>query len=186
LEFETLLSCSLCDSQDLVYVDRKNGIGQCRSCGFIFDKERPTTMEIEMYYSREEKYNDWLIMEKERDILWKRRLRVVLKYRQSGNLLDVGTGIGQFLHFAKKYFEVSGTEVSTSGIEIAKKKYDIDIMKGSLDNLSFSNKFDVISLYHVLEHVADPSSTIKRCWDLLKPGGFLFVAVPNDVSGIKT
>jgi SAM-dependent methyltransferase len=156
LEIETVMKCNLCGSSDLIDIDRKNGIGQCRACGFIFNRERPTSREIETYYSREGKYNDWLSLEKERDILWQRRLRVVLKYRQNGALLDVGTGTGQFLHFAKKQFDVSGTEVSASGIELAKNKYGIDIMKGTLENLSFGNKFDVISLYHVLEHVPDP------------------------------
>jgi SAM-dependent methyltransferase len=58
-------------------------------------------------------------------------------------------------------------------------------LKGTLENLAFDRKFDVITLYHVLEHVPDPSSTIRRCGDLLNPGGFLFIAVPNDVSRIR-
>jgi len=147
--------------------------------------ERPISTEIEKYYSREDKYDTWLSKEKERDILWRRRLEVVLKYRRSGTLLDVGTGIGQFLHFARRYFEVSGTEISTSGIEIARRKYGLTILNGTLENLAFDMKFDVITLYHVLEHVPDPSSTIRRCRDLLNSGGFLFIAVPNDVSRIR-
>jgi SAM-dependent methyltransferase len=185
LETEIVTECNLCGSRELACVDKKNGIGQCGSCGFVFDMERPTSEEIEKYYSREDKYDAWLSKEKERDILWRRRLEVVLRYRRSGTLLDVGTGIGQFPHFASRYFEVSGTEISTSGIEIARRKYGLAILKGTLENLAFDTKFDVITLYHVLEHVPDPSSTIRRCRDLLNPGGFLFIAVPNDVSRIR-
>ena len=185
METEIVTECNLCGSRELAFVDKKNGIGQCGSCGFVFDMERPISAEIERYYSREGKYDAWLSKEKERDILWRRRLEVVLKYRRSGTLLDVGTGIGQFLHFAREYFEGTGTEISTSGIEIARRKYGLAILNGTLENLAFDKKFDVITLYHVLEHVPDPSSTIRRCKDLLNSGGFLFIAVPNDVSRIR-
>jgi 2-polyprenyl-3-methyl-5-hydroxy-6-metoxy-1,4-benzoquinol methylase len=185
LETEIVTECNLCGCRDLAYVDKKNSIGQCGSCGFIFDMERPSAAEIERYYSREGKYNDWISKEQERDLLWRRRLEIVLKYRRQGTLLDVGTGTGQFLHFAKRHFKVSGTEISTSGIEIAHRKYGLTVMRGTLEDLVFDTKFDVITLYHVLEHVPNPSSTIRRCRALLNPGGFLFVAVPNDVSWIR-
>jgi len=99
-----------------------------------------------------------------------------------GSLLDVGTGIGQFLHHASRYFSVDGTEVSTEAVRLAEDRYGIRVRQCRFEESSEFEKesFDCITLYHVLEHVPSPSETISKCRELLKDGGYLFVAVPND------
>jgi len=185
-EMETLNICNLCSSIDIEYADRENGIGICSKCGYIFNRERPTLAAISEFYSKEDKYDQWIANEAERDALWQRRLKLLLNYKKEGALLDVGTGIGQFLHFAKRHFDVSGTEVSTTAIEIAKEKYGLEILHGTIEKLHFTKTFDVISLYHVLEHVSNPRTTVLSCHALLKPSGYLIIAVPNDVFGLYT
>ena len=108
--------------------------------------------------------------------------------RKTGTLLDVGTGIGQFLHHAKlHYTQVSGTEISQRAITIAKAKYDLDLMKGELIDLEFDNTatFDNITLFHVLEHVHNPKDVVAKCRTLLSKGGVLVVAVPNEILSLN-
>jgi SAM-dependent methyltransferase len=102
-------------------------------------------------------------------------------------LLDVGTGIGQFLHIARPHFSsVCGTEVSASAIEIARKKYGLDLLRGEVHDIDFgSAKFDNVTVFHVLEHVPNPKTFIERCARLLTPGGLLAIAVPNDILSLR-
>jgi 2-polyprenyl-3-methyl-5-hydroxy-6-metoxy-1,4-benzoquinol methylase len=94
-----------------------------------------------------------------------------------GNLLDIGAGTGDFLKHAKK----SGW--NCIGIEPNEKAKNIAVSKGvnfinileELDN----NSFDVITMWHVLEHVPDLENQIKTLKRLLKPNGTIFIAVPN-------
>ena len=182
VEMETLTACNLCGSSNIEVVNEKSNICRCRNCDYVFDSPRPTLAEITRYYSRIDKYDSWLAQEKARDALWQRRLKLVRKgtYKK-GKLLDVGTAIGQFLHFAREHFEVYGTEVSETAIRIAREKYGLNIYRGGLEDVDFKGiKFDVITLFHVLEHVPDPSLTINKCRELLNERGFLIIAVPND------
>jgi SAM-dependent methyltransferase len=111
---------------------------------------------------------------------------MVDKHRRRGTLLDVGTGIGQFLSFAKQTHEVDGTEVSVRAIEIARMKYGLRIRRGTVEELDFGDRcFEVITLFHVLEHVREPKKLLLRCRELLSDGGILIVAVPNELRSWK-
>jgi SAM-dependent methyltransferase len=103
--------------------------------------------------------------------------------------LDVGAGIGEFVGKASPYFDATGTEVSQEAIRLARERLGLRLLHGAIEGASElkegaselkAGSFDVISLIHVLEHVPDPAHTIRRCRELLRPGGWLFVAVPND------
>lgn len=181
--YETLSKCDICANPDIAVLDKQSSISRCFRCGYVFDNPRPKQQEIVDYYSRSDKYNEWIEEEYARDVLWNRRLRKMKKYAMSGTLLDVGTGIGQFLHHARSHFtEVYGTEVSDSAVDIARSKYGLKVLKGSLENIDFKGvTFDNISLFHVLEHVLSPKQVITTCHSLLNKNGVLFVAVPNDL-----
>lgn len=187
MNLEYLTKCNVCGDEEIYFIDDENNICKCSKCEYIFDSPRPNEREIFKYYSRADKYGFWLSEEKERDILWKKRLGIVEKRAKAGMLLDVGAGIGQFLFFAGRKFNVRGTEISETALEIAKKKYSLDLIRGVVEDIDFDGvKFDVITMFHVLEHVANPMHTVKRCRELLKRGGFMFVAVPNDAINITT
>ena len=182
---ENVAFCCLCRSQDIQIVDKDCNLCRCNACGYIFDSPRPAQKEIVAFYSGEEKYDSWLQDSAARDALWKRRLKLLLPQRSPGNLLDIGTGIGQFLHHAKPYFtQVAGTEISASGAKVARERYGLKILEGQVDDLGLpESSFDNVTLFHVLEHVPDPAQLAGICYRLLKPGGILAVAVPNDVMG---
>jgi 2-polyprenyl-3-methyl-5-hydroxy-6-metoxy-1,4-benzoquinol methylase len=188
---EVVLSCNVCQSHCIQKVDAQYNLCRCEDCGYVFDSPRPTATEVARFYSRPAKYDSWLKEERGRDGLWRRRLNKLLPYKAEGSLLDVGAGIGQFLHHAQPFFtQVAGTEVSESAIRIAREKYGINLFAGQIEELDLPlGSFDNITLFHVLEHVSDPMRLIRRCCELLRPRGVLAIAVPNDVlawtSGIK-
>jgi 2-polyprenyl-3-methyl-5-hydroxy-6-metoxy-1,4-benzoquinol methylase len=180
---EVVLACSVCRSDRIQKIDSDFNFCRCESCGFIFDSPRPSFAEISVFYSQAGKYDIWLKEERARDMLWKRRLKKLLRTGAKGGLLDIGTGYGQFLHHARPHFEeVSGTEVSESAVALAKEKYGLSLLAGQVEGLDLpSQSFDTITLFHVLEHVPDPVKLVTRCHALLRAHGILVIAVPNDV-----
>lgn len=182
---EILESCDICGSRSIPTIDRRNHICRCADCGCTFDNPRPTLEEIGAFYSQPGKYDLWLSEEPARDLLWRRRLKLVRRFVSGGSLLDVGAGTGQFLSLARTYFDVAGTELSRKAIQVARSKYGVELLEGTLNELTFGPRFDVITLFHVLEHVPSPRTTLERCRSLLRDTGFLFVAVPNDIQGAR-
>lgn len=180
---EVVLSCNVCRSDRIQNVDTVFNFCRCDSCGYVFDSPRPSVAEVAAFYSEPAKYDSWLKEERARDALWRRRLRKLLRHSAEGSLLDIGAGIGQFLHHAQPLFtRIAGTEVSESAVRIAKAKYRINLYTGLAEELDLPPaSFDNITLFHVLEHVSDPGRLIRRCRDLLRPQGILAIAVPNDV-----
>jgi 2-polyprenyl-3-methyl-5-hydroxy-6-metoxy-1,4-benzoquinol methylase len=180
---ETVVVCNICHSAAIEQIDPECNLCRCSRCGFVFDNPRPTQQEIAWFYSQEGKYDSWLTDAVARDALWKRRLKMVLRRRAPGNLLDVGTGIGQFLHHAEPHFaRVAGTEISESAIRIARERYGLEIQQGQIEDLPLPDSaFDNVTLFHVLEHVPGPAKLMRRCHQVLRPDGIVVIAVPNDV-----
>jgi SAM-dependent methyltransferase len=186
-EFERLTGCVACGSRSIETLDSDAALSVCRGCGYIFDNPRPTLEALVDFYSRATKYDSWLSEEGPRDKLWARRLKKMCRTARPGNLLDIGAGIGQLLHLARhEYTEVSGTEVSSSAVEIARRKYGIQLHHGTLETLPVQPKsFDNITLFHVLEHVPNPRLMIEKCVSLLRGSGVLVIAVPRDYQPTK-
>jgi 2-polyprenyl-3-methyl-5-hydroxy-6-metoxy-1,4-benzoquinol methylase len=94
-----------------------------------------------------------------------------------GRILDIGAGTGDFLSVAKNNgWQTIGVEPSDRAKAIAKNK-GVSFVEGTTELENHS--FDVISMWHVLEHVPDLDKQIKELKRLLKPTGTLIIAVPN-------
>jgi SAM-dependent methyltransferase len=187
MNLETLSACPLCGGESVSIVDIASNICECAPCGYFFDNPRPTIEELTTFYSQPTKYDSWLAEEEPRNRLWERRLKLLVRVLKPGSLLDVGAGIGQFLNVARSHFSsVWGTEVSESAIEIARKKYDLELLRGEIHAIDFGGRqFDNVTMFHVLEHVSNPRSVVERCARLLRPGGVLAIAVPHDVLSLR-
>ncbi|MGB8703683.1 MAG: class I SAM-dependent methyltransferase [Gillisia sp.] len=99
------------------------------------------------------------------------------KYPQKGRLLDIGAGTGEFLKIAKKKgWKVQGVEPDSKARELSGNKGII--LESGLSKFR-SEKFDVITLWHVMEHLPDLKNRIIEIQHLLKKNGLLVIAVPN-------
>lgn len=95
----------------------------------------------------------------------------------SGSILDVGAGTGDFLVEAKKKgWKTFGVEPNASAVDRAKQKGIV--LESDLDSF-VNSKMDVVTLWHVLEHIPNLEETIEKLSNIVKPGGTLIVAVPN-------
>jgi SAM-dependent methyltransferase len=174
--------CPGCLENTLSVVHGREFLSCCNCCGLIFDNPRPTPELILAYYNRADQYDSWLKDLDRRRRLWLRRIRKMRAHGNPGSLLDIGTGIGQFLSLASaEYSPVTGTEISSRAIELANRLYGLDILNGTIESLAISRQFDNITAFHVLEHVHWPFRFLQRCGQLLKKGGRLFLAVPNEL-----
>jgi len=175
--------CDLCGSARLAQLSAAANVMRCLDCGYRFVSPRPTQDEIASSYSDPEFYDGWIEDEAGRQLMWSKRLRLLQRLPRGTRALDIGAGIGAFLSLGRDTYgwDVVGTEVSTSAVRIARERYHLDLLLGRVEDLDLpAESFDLITLWHVLEHVPSPSQTITLCHKLLKPGGYLAIAVPND------
>ncbi len=104
-----------------------------------------------------------------------------LKARHVGRLLDIGCGNGSFLHrMSSLGWEVSGVEVDTKAVRIARERYGFQIIEGALEKVELpSGAFDAVTLNHVIEHVYDPTLVLGICHRTLRLGGMIIIKTPN-------
>lgn len=182
IEYEKLDQCILCHSAHIIKnYNTPLYLSKCTDCGLIFDNPRPTLSAISDYYSAKGRYEPWLRNEEGLNRQWKNLLKRIRTFKVSGDLLDIGAGIGQFLFFARKFFSVFGTEISSEGITLAKEKFNIILSQGEIEQVDFGDrKFDIIVMHQVLEHLQHPGRTIDYIRSILKPDGVFYISVPNE------
>ncbi len=112
-----------------------------------------------------------------KSIALKSKLKLINSQSQKGKILDIGAGVGDFLQVCKNNgWQTTGIEPSDKAREIAKSKGVAFVESTSvLEN----NSFDIITMWHVLEHVPNLEHQISELKRLLKPSGTLLIAVPN-------
>jgi 2-polyprenyl-3-methyl-5-hydroxy-6-metoxy-1,4-benzoquinol methylase len=95
------------------------------------------------------------------------------------NVLDVGCGTGALLtSFLKNNCEVLGLDFNNKYLSVAKSK-GINVRKGSIEQIKSNEKFDLIILSHVLEHLLNPSVFLKKIKNILSDNGILYIEVPS-------
>jgi len=101
-----------------------------------------------------------------------------------GKLLDVGCKSGELVRVARDCgWEAMGVELSPDAAAIGRRAYDVEIIEGDfLEARLPSGSFDVVTMYHVLEHLPEPVQALTQAVGLLAPGGVLVVATPNPAS----
>ncbi len=154
--------------------------------GFLETIPRPKTEELSSYYESEEYISHTdskkglmsFLYQTVKKYSLKKKAKLIHKLNSgTGELLDIGAGTGDFLSAARnKGWTVSGSEPNHSARKIASEK-GIEL-KSSIDEFQ-GKQFDVITLWHVLEHIPDLEAALQKIQDLLKPNGILIVAVPN-------
>jgi len=183
-----LRSCPLCGSNDLrPWRPGEPLVLQCHSCGSGWVAAPPPQDVIdslyqEAYYqegtgARFMGFAEWALV-----ALKKLRYRAIAaRVPGPGTILDVGCGRGDLLLvFHDQGWRVLGTQLSRTAAEAARKTWGLDVLVGDLPALELPRaSFDVITFFHVLEHLPDPALHLREAFACLKDKGLLVVEVPN-------
>ncbi len=157
----------------------------CRACGFVF---RPDLAETARSIYEQEAYvdthgeiytsPDYL---RERDSDAAVRLRFLLDHADRGDLLDVGASAGNFTAAAGRAgFDARGVEPTPDFARTAREVVGADVTQGTLEDLDLPiDSLDVVTMWHVLEHIPHPTRELARIRSALRPTGVLAVEVPN-------
>ena len=115
--------------------------------------------------------------------LYARLLRIMLMppHAPGARVLDVGCGRGDFLVARRlEGWDTFGVEPSPRAAEIARRRTGGTVVTGSLADGRFAEaSFDLVTLFHVLEHVSDPQGLMREVHRVLKPGGYMLIMLPN-------
>lgn len=163
---------------------------RCSECGFLFTQDFPVEAEIGRYYATPDyiSHSDtrkgvmnsvyhWV-----RAYMLGRKARLVMReaHRKTGHLLDIGTGTGYFPATMKRRgWTVEAVEKNEGARRFAAEHFGLDVRpEGELQGMK-AESFDVITLWHVMEHLEHLNETWELLHRLLTDKGVLVVAVPN-------
>lgn len=186
-QFEPFLVC-----KDHTVSKEDFNIVSCKTCGFKFTNPRPEDSVIGEYYKAEEYIshtntnkgvvNKLYHMVRSRTL--KKKLSLIKSYVPRGTILDYGCGTGMFLAVCKNAgWETYGMEPDDNARKIASQaNTNLFSDKSKIQTYITNTKFNVITLWHVLEHVTDMDETLSFFKHRLTKDGILVIAVPNHIS----
>lgn len=195
----TIKTCPLCGGthfeRALTCVDRDASgetfhLWRCRDCGFLFTQDVPSEAEIGRYYEtpdyishsdiRKGAMNS--VYHRVRAYMLKRKARLVEReaHRLEGRLLDIGTGTGYFADtMLRRGWQVEAVEKNAGARAFAKERFKIEVRPDTVLKDFSPGSFDVITLWHVMEHLERLNETWETLNSLLTDKGVLIIAVPN-------
>jgi SAM-dependent methyltransferase len=196
------ISCNFCGSSDatnmVILKDiRLNLAGiwnlvRCNQCGLFYLNPSPTWDELISHYSpsyhcftsaiedNPSKFTRWA-----QQVGLSRRCRSVIRHKRSGHLLDVGCATGNFLNEMRRYkdWQVTGLEPVASAARFARQRFNLNVFIGTLTEAAFpETSFDIVTLWDVLEHSADPKAYLLEIFRILKPEGWIVLKLPDPTS----
>lgn len=194
--------CLLCSSENIslfirtadYFLSRENfNLYRCADCGFLFTQDHPGEEDICRYYESDEYLSHSEIKSGFFSAVYRFSRRIMLRKKvkliseisglTKGSILDIGSGTGHFLEAMKESgWDVKGVEINENARNYSISAFGIDVLHpGQLTNLK-PETFNVITLWHVLEHFHDPFGYAREIQRLLKPGGTCIIALPNCAS----
>ena len=194
---ETLTHCPICKSaetktflkcKDFTVSKEEFAIAQCEKCGFRFTNPRPSESEIGRYYQSEEYISHSntskgivnSLYQKVRRYTLRQKLKLVNSLSAKGAILDIGCGTGEFLHTCKSDgWKTTGIEPDPKARKFATENYGLDVREESELPKLPAHSYELITMWHVLEHVHRLNERVEDLKRLIKPGGAIIIAVPN-------
>lgn len=182
-------SCELCGDTFTVPCRRVKAhysndlftIARCNRCGLLFVDPRLSGAFRAFCYRNETHLVDWFLRGKAEGVRHAVTVLDLLALAgcRGGDLLEVGCGIGTFLDVARdRGFATIGIEVNEGTARYAAQSHRI--VRGDFDDVALpSSSCDVLAMEQTLEHMARPLATLKKAWQLLRPGGYLYIGVPQ-------
>ncbi len=162
----------------MIWKDRVYCLLRCKHCSLMWVEPVPDQKELDALYSPHYFESYYQRCAGPRLCYFQRWLDYLANLRKPGRLLDVGCGIGLFLRAARATgWNVCGVEPS-----LAARRFPPDglpILRGSLESVLPSERFDLITFWDVLAHVRDPLQLLRRARELLADDGVVLIKTPN-------
>lgn len=189
------VNCNLCgEDRPAPYLETAGyRLVKCANCGLVYMNPRPSAAELSALYSdtyftqSPDRYTfDYLRDEKQLHYTARHRLRDIERYAPKGKLLEIGCALGYLLDAARQagWPEVYGLEPSEFASTYAREKLGLPVITGGLEEAqaALSRDFDVVAMYHVIEHLPDPLAQLKIINQLMGANGLLVLETPNVAS----
>lgn len=189
------VNCPFCDANDPTLYERfgsglQYSYVKCGNCGLIYTNPRPAYDQdfIDAAYASYYQYAENIQLEDLDNInesslkMFAKEVDHIVTYDKDRKaVLDIGSGMGTFLLAAKKYYpgKASGLDVSVKMGEFVEKNIGVKVHIQQYEDFQPIEKFSLIHMSHVLEHVPDPNLWLQHSRNLLTPGGILVINVPN-------
>ncbi len=180
------IRCIVCGNNNkkafhVLYEKDNCSVVMCEQCSFQF---------IPPFYRKAIDYSNYKSSEVAREVargdVWLKiernllRYQLIKKYKKSGTLYDIGCGFGHFLVAGKKMgYRVAGVEMSSANVDFIRNEFDITVEKNSFLDVAESQKYDIMTLWDVLEHIDRADLIVEKASRMLHPGGFVFIQVPQ-------
>jgi 2-polyprenyl-3-methyl-5-hydroxy-6-metoxy-1,4-benzoquinol methylase len=152
---------------------------RCLECGLVRQNPQPQPLDLVQAYQEvaDERYEEEASGRLE---TFRRALADIQRHERGGQLLDVGCHTGIFLSVARQAgWQVAGVEPSRWSAQCARKR-GLDVYCGTLAEAPYRpGSFDVVTMWDVIEHLADPREELQQAHRLLRPGGLLAVSTMN-------
>ncbi len=191
-ELTEKVTCPVChqDSKDLAFQKQGFSFWRCHDCQLIYVNPQLSELRISEHYRESGESNRaWIdVLESDSNMAWQvpyfqDTLRSLERAGfPKGEILDVGCSTGLFLEVCRKagYRDLLGIELDRAAREVAEQKRSLKVLNCFLDKENLGvDRFSVITLFGVLEHLANPKAFLARAYETLKPGGLLLCIVPN-------
>lgn len=189
---ECSIPCNLCGGNEVAILSNRSRSGKplqtviCRACGLVWSDPRPH--EARQFYEEEYRLSYKQTYSPRPKHVWRagqvalsrfEKIEPLLSSRKA--VLDVGTGGGEFAYLLHAMgHSVSGIEPNKGYADYSIREYGLSIQVGFVQDAVFPpESFDVVTIWHVLEHTEDPGRVLALLRSWLKDDGMLIVEVPN-------
>jgi 2-polyprenyl-3-methyl-5-hydroxy-6-metoxy-1,4-benzoquinol methylase len=179
-QFAAIEGASIVDGYDVV---------TCRTCGFAYADGIPEQHVFDAYYRAMSKY-EYHQRDGEESPYDRVRMADIaadlepLIGDRTARILDIGCATGRLLYLLKEqgFPNVTGLDPSAGCVEAAKRLYHVRVVQGSMSDFpQTGERYDVVILIGVLEHIRDLIEAMRRVESILAPGGLVYVEVPNAI-----
>ena len=178
-----MLICPLCLKKNIYLLreEKKIKIYQCLDCAVGFLDKSGLELQKKLSSINQYSFKEYLINNNRLKNRFKKLIEIILQFKKEGKLLDIGAGFGLFTSILYQLGNFNITVVEPENQPYFLKKIPKKIFKKNFsDFLKLNNqKFDLILLIDVLEHLTDPKKSLSQIKKILNKDGFLVIQLPN-------
>ncbi len=177
-------------ARDYVLSEQKEyRVVECSNCHLAFLNPQPTEEELKRFYPWEYFHPpEDKVRAATPSFMMLDKVKETMRFKKKGMLLDIGCGQGGFLQqMQRQGFEVHGLDLSPTACQLASEKVGKDnIFEGDLFSVNLAERcYDVVTLWHVIEHLSNPVKALRRIRALLKDDGLLVICCPDFSSWLR-